>query len=444
MATKEQIFGILSGASGPISRAELEEKVGESYRKFQTQLDRWMKQELVEDTGDKHYVLTDKGREDALKGEFQEIDDEIDKEPAFARAQPEKPPQSEQADKEPGLAGADEPTQESLATTEYQQFLKLGKTTGVIPLSLIKMTADHVWTGDFRDIKWVAQAMVEMDIRQDLRGRWLNAWRGKMHKALPGDLPAEFFPEGKKGTEKTEGAGKRDYILNEYDTPTYAGEGLGDLDYKDALELSKIRAGRGKGDGRAATAGSMADDVTKIFSAFKEVMGDRAAGKTYLVKPGVEGYQVEELDPNKPMLIPQTQAAKPGPSYLLDSDGSMKELQPGQPTVIIKEAPKQISQASHYLINQSTGEMKEVAPGQPVIIIRESTPAPQSTPIQVRDKDGNPMTLDLGTFIKLEEHRDKQRRDEESHETKMEIAKGFKDLLNKAGKALSHMVEEEK
>jgi len=121
----------------------------------------------------------------------------------------------------------------------------------------------------------------------------------------------------------------------------------------------------------------------------------------------------------------------------------VKELPAGQPLVIIKEAPKQASPSgTHYLIDNKSGEVKEVGPGQPVIIIRESAQS-QSTPIQVKDKDGNPMVLDLGTFIKLEEHRDKQRRDEESHETKMEIAKSFKDMLHKAGTALSNIAEGE-
>ena len=195
MASKEQVLGILAGASGPMSRAEVEEKVGESFRSLQTQfVNRWMKTEhLIEDVGDQHYVLTDKGREEALKlGEFKEIEEE----PGLAE--------------KPG-SGTPEPTQESLATTEYQQFLRLGKLTGVVPLQLIKMTADHVWTGDFTDLKWVAQAMIEMDIRSDLRKRWLNAWRGKMHQPIPTDLPAEFYTTEGKGLEgkREEGAGKK-------------------------------------------------------------------------------------------------------------------------------------------------------------------------------------------------------------------------------------------
>jgi len=428
MASKQQVLGILAGASGPMSRAEVEEKVGESFRSLQTQfVNRWMKDEhLIEDVGDQHYVLTDKGREEALKlGEFKEIDEE----PGFA-------------DKPGG--GTPEPTQESLATTEYQQFLRLGKLTGVVPLQLIKMTADHVWTGDFTDLKWVAQAMIEMDIRSALRKRWLNAWRGKMHQPIPTDLPDAFYtPEGKgPGEKREEGAGKKGYILSEDDVPINVGEGSGDLDYKDAVDLAKIRAARSKGAAPAGTS-SPVDDAKKIVNLVKAAEGDKATGKSYVVKPGEDGgVQVEEAESGKPILVPASPGAKPGPSYFVSDDGEVRELPAGQPVVIIKEPAKPAAAGTQYLVDNRTGKVKEVTPGQPVVIIRESGQS-QSTPIQVKDKDGNPMVLDLGTFIKLEEHRDKQRQDEESHETKMEIAKSFKDLLGKAGTALSHIVEGE-
>jgi len=428
MASKQQVLGILAGASGPMSRAEVEEKVGESFRSLQTQfVNRWMEDEhLIEDVGEQHYVLTDKGREEALKlGEFKEIEEE------------------------PGLAakpggGTPEATQESLATTEYQQFLRLGKLTGVVPLQLIKMTADHVWTGDFRDLKWVAQAMIEMDIRSDLRRRWLNAWRGKMHQPIPADLPSEFYASEGKGSEgkREEGAGKKGYILSEDNVPINVGEGSGDLDYKDAVDLAKIRAARSK-DAAPAGSSSPVDDAIKIVNLVKSTEGEKAAGKSYIVKPGEDGNSVvEEAEPGKPILVPTSPEAKPGPSYYVGSEGEVQELTPGKPLVIVKEPSKPNAGGTNYLIDQKTGEVKEVPLGQPTVIIRESGQS-QSTPIQVKDKDGNPMVLDLSTFIKLEEHRDKQRQDEESHETKMEIAKSFKNMLNKAGTALSHIVEGE-
>jgi len=424
MATKAQIFGILAAASGPMSRAQLEEQVGVSYRKFQSQLDNWVKAESLQDTGDHNYVLTDKGRDEALSlGEFKDLD--------------------ESAGKEPGLGTKE--TEESLATTENQQFLRLGRQTGVVPLSLIKLTADHVWNGDFRDIKWVAQAMIEMDIRKDLRGRWLNAWRGKMHQPIPADMPAEFSStqDRKVDEKKEEKTGKRDYILSEDDLPVNVGEGSGDMDYKDAIDLAKIRAGRRRDTGAAGSNISTVDDILKIVD---RVTNGKSAGKSWVVKPGEGGYSVEEVEAGKPLIIPPD-STRTGPSYLVDGEGKVQEIEPGRPLVIIKETPKVAAgvSSSYHLIDKTTGQVTDVAPGQPVIIMRESAPASTSqlSPIQVTDKDGKPMVLDLSTFIKLEEHRDKQRQDEEAHQTRVEIAQTFKDLLSKAATALSHMGEEE-
>jgi len=380
---------------------------------------RYIEAKLIEDTGGYHYILTEEGRKKALEEVVLE-----------------------------DITSEFETGDQAIATTEYKQFERLGALSGCTPAALIKQTANYVFEGgDYKDMKWVAQAMQELGIQTDVRGRWWHCWRGKMRQAIPSDLPAEFLSGESKTGEKKEKKGKRDYILNENDNPTYVGEGLGDLDHDEAFELAKIKAGAAvrRRDASPPSASSQIDDVIKIVNLVKSTEGEKAAGKSYIVKPGEDGaFQVEEAVPGKPIVVSQQgPATKPSVTYYADSEGTVKELQPGQPLVIIKEAPKQVATSgTHYLVDQKTGEVKEVAPGQPIVIIRESAQS-QSTPIQVKDKDGNPMVLDLSTFIKLEEHRDKQRRDEESHETKMEIAKSFKDLLHKAGSALSHMAEGE-
>jgi len=428
MASREQIFGILAGASGPMGRIELEEKVGESYRRFQTQLDRWEKQELIEDVGDHHYALTDKGREAALAG----------------------PDQAGAAAEEGGAGKPAAISEETLGTTEYQQFLKFGRQTGVTPEALIQQTTGHIWAGgDYRDLKWVALGLQEMAIRQDLRNRWFHSWRSYLKQPIPMDLPAEYLTtDAKKAEEKNEaakkdGTGKRDYIINEDNLPVYVGEGLGDLDQKDALDLARIRGGpRGK-DGRPTTTGSMAEEMAKMFAAFKEIMGEKTQGKSYLLRQGDEGVQVEEVDPNRPMIITQSQGGgKQQPSFFVDGEGNTHEVQPGQP-IIIKQPAAAVNpqQGQQYLIDKTSGQVTQIQPGQPIVI--QAAPAQsQMSPIQVMDKDGKPMVLDLATFIKLEEHREKQKMDEESHQMKMEIAKGFKDLLKNAQSAVSHMGEE--
>lgn len=438
MASKEQVFGVLYKASVALGREELGEKVGEPVREWQKQLKGWMDKGFIKDTGDQHYALTETGREESLKvGEFKGMED-------IENLILDETKQTVSDGN--GEGGA---SKIAVATTEKQQFLRLGKLSGVVPLSLIVQTADYVWEGgDYKDMAWVAQAMQELGLDKDVRLRWWHCWRAKMRQPIPSDLSADFLSPGsktddKKGGKKEEGAGKRDYILDEDDKPIYVGEHLGDLDYTDALDLAKLRTARRK-DASPPGTSSQIDDVIKIVNLVKSTEGEKAVGKSYVVKPGEDGgFQVEEAEPGKPILVQGSQAAKPAaPSFYVDSDGTVKELLAGQPVVIIKEPPKPAptSSGTHYLVDNKTGAVTEVAPGQPVVIIRESAQS-QSTPIQMKDKDGNPMILDLSTFIKLEEHRDKQRREEESHETKMEIAKSFKDMLNKAGTALSHVVE---
>lgn len=431
MATKKQFLTVLSAAGGPLTKAELEAKIGQPYREWQTQMKRAIEAKLVEEA-DGSFVITDKGHEELLE-------DDIEQEKNI-----------------PGGAGAgsggDEHSEESLGATEFQLFMKYGRMTGVVPMSLIKQTADHIWNGgDYKDLKWVAQGLQEMGIRQDLRTRWFHSWRSYLKSPVPQDVPAEFFrgeskaDEKKAETDRKEGAGKRDYILTEDFRPQYVGEGMGDLDQKDAIELAKIRASRGKTEERAGTPGSMAEEITKMFAAFKEIMGGQAQGKSYVIKPGVDGYQVEEVDGDKPMLVPQPAAPKAGPSYYVDSDGGVKEVPPGQPVIIIREQPKPVAQGgTQYLIDKSTGEMREVSGNQPVVIIRDAAPAAsQTTPIQIKDKDGNPMVLDLATYLKLDDHKEKQERDRETHQTKLDIAKEFKNLLKNAQSALSRMGEDE-
>lgn len=63
MASQAGIFKVLAESAGPLGRDEIGDLVGESYRTFQTQPNRWLAQGLLDDIGDHHYMLTDKGRE---------------------------------------------------------------------------------------------------------------------------------------------------------------------------------------------------------------------------------------------------------------------------------------------------------------------------------------------------------------------------------------------
>lgn len=406
MAAWQQVSSVLSAATGPMSRVQLEDKLGVKFGSIATQMERWIKAKLIEDTGDYHYVLTEEGRKKAMEETvLQDITGE------------------------PGTGD------QAVATTEYKQFERLGALSGCVPAALIKQTADYVFEGgDYKDMKWVAQAMQELGIQTDVRSRWWHCWRGKMRQAIPTDLPAEFLSTESKTGDKKETKGKRDYIMGENDNPIYVGEGLGDLDHAEALNLANIRAGA-KVRGAGQTKGESPGDTLAV-KAVEKIISD---------------MQMPQATPTDETtkLLTQVKALKEllGVGDKPDSANELTRL------IALIKSVKEImgdnkqaitSNPERYLVDKRTGQMEKITSGEPMIIRVESAPVSQSTPIQMTDRDGKPMVLDLSTYIKLEEHREKQKQNEESHQTKMEIAKTFKDMLHKAGTALSHMAEEEK
>ena len=74
MATKQQIMNILRAADGEaVSRTVISEKLGEPISNFQTQLDRWTKQGLIDDTGEHRYVLTEMGSKETLDNDVENL-----------------------------------------------------------------------------------------------------------------------------------------------------------------------------------------------------------------------------------------------------------------------------------------------------------------------------------------------------------------------------------
>lgn len=420
MATREQIFPILCEASGPMSRQAIEEKVGESYRKFQTQLNRWVKQGLIEDKGDHHYVITEKGRDVALQVEFDNLGED---DPITA------------------VIGEVESTQHTTGTTEYQQFLRLGKNIGVVPITLIKVTTEHVWNGgDFRDLKWVAQALQGMGIQRDLAIRWLNAWGSHLKQPMPTDLLHELLPpEARKGEEKT-AAEKKGILTHDIDGngyPVYVGEGLGALTHTEAFELAKINASaKAKG---AAQARSESPGDSLAVKAVEKIITDMDAQHE---PPTDETTKViNQIKALKDLLgKDETPSSGDEAAKLISTFKSLRELfGDGSPFGSPKVSQTSPVDEATKLVNTFKSLRDLFGEASPF----GSPHASQSTPIQVTDKDGKPLILDLGTFIRLEEHRDKQRRDEESHETKLEIAKGFKEMLKTASTALGNVMSKE-
>ena len=411
MATRVEVFAVLAAASGPLSREQLGEQVGQPVREWQKQLKGWIDNGLIEDTGDQHYVITEKGRKETLPEDYEGLDGE-------------------------GLKAVRELAQDSRTMTDREKFIQLGIDAGMTNKGFLKGTANLVWNrGDPRDLDSVWAGLKEANIDRDIASRWFNFWTAHIRKSVPINVARELSynigSKDKSDKEKT----CLSHNIDEDGNPVYVGEGIGALTHDEAFELAKIKAGA-RARGTVQTKSESPGD-SLAAKAVEKVIGD-------MNQP--PGTPVDETA----RLLTQVKALhellglgdKPNSAdelaRFITLFKSVQEI-----TRDNKPAPDP-NPVKHLLVDKQTGEIKEALPGQPIIIIRESTPVSQATPIQVTDRDGKPMVLDLATFIKLEEHRDKQRRDEDSHETKMELAKGFKDLLNKAGKALTHMAEEEK
>ncbi len=441
MATKEDILGILAGESGPMNRTVLGKRLSLPTSSFQNQLDRMEKQGLVGKNEQNEYTITEAGRQ-------------------FALAQPPPPPD----ETPPG-----EPTDESLKTTEYQQFVEMGKTTGVVPLALIEQTTNHIWRGgDFRDLTWVWKGLTEMGIRPDLAQRWFHSWRSYLHQAIPPELATSVGapqPSAEKGAAKEAvGKGKRDYILGPNDTPLYVGEGVGDLDYEDAVKLSTVRAaalarfGAQAGQpGQPVTPGTMADEVLKIFNAFKETMGPQTKGKSYIVKPGQEGYIIEEVEEGKPTLITTPQGDKnPSPSFLIDSEGNVTEAPAGRPIVVKQAAPAPPQSGKAFIVKQtSEGTIVEEHDLSKPLIINAGAPGaglPAMYPFPamgadgkpIVGQDGKPVYVDIEPMMKWMGFQSEQRRSDERHGAIMSLASTIKENLPIAVEAFNRAVSEVK
>ncbi|GAI92171.1 unnamed protein product, partial [marine sediment metagenome] len=135
--------------------------------------------------------------------------------------------------------------------TPRQKFEEIGQLIGIRP-ERITLATRLVWSGDYNDLVWVWNALGQVDIDIDLRKVWTNSWRAHLKKGIPAELEpilaAELEPhlgdegkvEGKRAAEGKPREG-RSYILDENDMPLYVGEGLGDLIYRDAVDLAKLR-----------------------------------------------------------------------------------------------------------------------------------------------------------------------------------------------------------
>jgi hypothetical protein len=377
---------------------------------------------------------------------------------------------------EVGKGEAVPPTEESEHMTEYQQFLDIGMQIGV-PLDQAKLCTEHIWrAGDYGDIEWVAQGLAEQGVRKDMLSRWVNTWRGVLKvpmtmrtrqivEQVRKDGDTTLPPVTNSKDVATGNSRLRDYILDASNHPLYVGEFCGDLEYADALRLSSIELAKqarlpiNNTDVTGGGKGGAVSDALAIIDGMKKLGGDGEHKKTLLMIPGENGYTLQEVDAGSSVVIPKTETKgndgrndSQGVWYMDPNDNQMKQAAPGQPIVIIKkESPGGGGNgniAPRSYLYKEDGSMVEFDPTKPVVIKQAAPVAPASGPTMLNavTADGKPIQIDIDSYFKLEDHKAKMQRDQESHEVKMDIAKGLKDLVSKGARALGHMgegVEEE-
>ncbi len=344
--------------------------------------------------------------------------------------------------------GALHPTMIDEGVTPRDKFEAIGHQIGIMP-DRITLASDIVWSQNYEDISWVWEALNQAGIRSDLARTWVNSWRAQLHKGIPGELEVELTGVGK---EDKEGKGEttsgrktaegKSYILQD-DMPVYVGKDLGDLLYQDAVDLARIRAGRGA---RAAESihqqQSSADDIIKIVNAVREWGGQGSQGvqKSYIVTQGEEGAIVQEAEPGKPVILSSPVGGNKHPaSYFVDSDGQVKQVQPGEP-IIIKQQPVQPPPVKTFIVRQTSegivAEEHEI--GKPIIINpgpAASMPAMMPFPVMDADgkpvvgQDGQPVYANLEPMLKYMGFQGEQRRADERHSALMGLVETVKENL---------------
>ncbi|MDD5511555.1 MAG: hypothetical protein PHI12_12205 [Dehalococcoidales bacterium] len=436
MASQEKVLRELANQTGSVSQQELAEILKEKQGGFKSQLDLFEKRQWATQDEDKKWTITELGREELAK-------------------MVQEPVNSEEVQ----VASAN--------MTPFQQFIECGQSAGAVGKDAFFIAvANYVFQGgDYKDMNWVTEALSGMGIRADVLERWLRFWSGKsfvsnkitdkqINKVKDTGLSTE--EKQKKAEEEV-----RDYDLDPDDKPIKVGADLGTLTYKDALELSKVRAiskaraGASAG-GNGASNKSLPEQIKDWIGAIDEMRGNsgQAPPKGYLVKPGPDGNMMVEVVENTgiPMIIPQAQAAAPKKEIWVWKDGQLIPWEADKPLVF--SAPPPVNPTpppapKRFMVDSATGQVSEITGDLP-IIIRPPPPPPavnpanakESVSVTIEQADGSKQRVSsdsIDLYLRLEDFKDRRRREEESHQIKVDISNGFKDLLGKVTKAAERM-----
>jgi hypothetical protein len=444
MPTKEKILGTLGAQSGPVTLKHLSTVLGEPQGNFFTQLDRMRKADppLVNKDEDSAWEITEDGRKWLDQNE-----EDNDRPPAET------------------LRAAENPM---AVMSEYDKFKQLGRQSGVTNKELLTATCQHVWAQEYHNLETVHAALIQAGIAPDIANRWTAFWGSFLKQTITPELEEKMSgSKVEKGGVITEGKSLRDKLTHIVDATTglalWVGAGYGDYTYDDAQRASSqflAAKARGAASGTVQQGqGDAFDQALKIVELInaKKEEGAVQPNKNYVVKTDAEGnVSMEEVDHDKPTIV---QAAAPlaKPQGMTGVSSQATELvalvnalaelglvkRPGPDNVIPQ-------QQKSYIYVDAEGKAQEIQPGQP-IIIRERAPSTAIVPslsnsfgsVTIEQPDGTKQVVNneqqLNLVIKLEDYKDRRRREEDSHQNRIAITNTFKDLLGKASKAAERM-----
>ena len=442
MASNDQILELLLSKTAPVSMGDLAKELGLKSAEISTQLKR-----LSEDKPGKPALLI--------------VNEEGNYEISDAGRQKVNPN-----------------TEESEGLTEGQIFKNYGIRIGV-KRDIVALVQEHIWNGgEPKDLNWVKKALAEMNIPSDLAGRWLSVWRTYLLRGILPDDPNALADRGvtpettpRPTNSKDDASGAvhlRDYILDNANNAIYVGEGIGNLDYGDAIKISTLRAAARaqipivSSDGVGG--GSTIDETAKLYDLMQKIAGGNAPKKTTLIVPdGKGGVTIQEVEAGSNVMIPKTPVTGEGDGnnggngqirgYYLDPEtNEMKLIDPNKPIVIVRKevvssGGEKLPAPSKVFVIED-GQLTEQDPGKPIIINRNA-PAVQPTPgamFTIPTSGGGNASLSLEDLnrwmdltFKVEDHKKKVERDEESHEMWMGMGKTLKDFGTKAVRAAGNM-----
>ncbi len=354
MATIQQLLEALNTKGGPVSTADLATELKASKEGTLKQLKREKEKGNIDGNSEEGWLITDNGRKALETGVHPSMIDE--------------------------------------GVTPRQRFESIGQRIGIKEDRIILAT-DIVWSGDHTDIKWVWEALGQADIADDLRSVWVNAWRAKLHKAIPPELEPELTGVAKTAAREGETGvtlakvPARDYIIID-DEPVRVGPNLGDYSLQDAKDILSIRALRSRfaSAGQGGSPPAVTEKVSEILTALepyinkssdtdtlKEILADKLA------------LQRQEILSHIPQQG-QTSQAKSFIEELTDFIGTISRMKDAGPML------------------------------RSIFGIPETSSTPLSgIPTQVIGLDGKPAVLDLSQAIDLRKFLADEKRADERH-----------------------------